>query len=101
VGVLAGVGLVAESSLEQLSTCLSGAACSPFGTEEESGRFATGLTFGGDLVWEATRHMSVLPQFRVVWVDRGQIFAARDTSVISLGLNQVSYRASIGIRLGR
>lgn len=106
VGGVAGLGLVAESSLEQISTCQLAPpyVCSAFGAEKESTRFATGLTVGGDLAWEATPHLSVLPQFRLVWVDRGNPVASNNSSedsiLISLGLNQVSYRASIGLRVG-
>ena len=102
VGGLAGVGMVAESALYQLTSCPFGPldACSAFLAETESTRLATGLTVGGDIVREATPRISVVPQFRVVWVDRGKIWASRDTSVISLGLNQVSYRAGIGVRVG-
>jgi hypothetical protein len=106
LGGLAGAGVVSESSLDQISTCQLAPpyTCSVFGAESESTRLATGLTVGGDLVWEAIPRISVLPQFRLVWVDRGKIFGPNnsfdDTNLISLGLNQVSYRASIGIRFG-
>ncbi len=103
VGALAGAGVVVGSSLDRFSQCPFGSpnACSPFGPEQETTRTACGTAVGGDVVFHATRHLGVLSEFRVVWVDRGgepASASAQNLTFVSLGLDSVSYRARFGLR---
>jgi hypothetical protein len=101
-GILAGAGIVFASSLDGMSSCNfdTRIPCTPFSPEQETTRSALGATLGSDVVIQATRHLSVVPQFRVVWVGRGDPASSSggDRDVVSLGLDQPSYRAAIGIR---
>jgi hypothetical protein len=103
VGILGGAGLVFASSLDRISTCNfdTRIPCAPFSPEQEATATALGAALGGDVVVQATRHLSVVPQFRVVWVGRGDLASlshAVNPSVVSLGLDQLAYRAAIGLR---
>jgi hypothetical protein len=103
-GILAGGGIVFASSLDRISSCNfdPGIPCTPFGPEQEATRSAFGATIGSDLVIQATRRLSIVPQFRVVWVDRGEDPAsanATDRPFVILGIDRVSYRAGIGLRV--
>jgi hypothetical protein len=102
-GILAGGGIVFASSLDQISSCnfAPRIACTPFSPEQEATRSALGATLGSDVVIQATRRLSVVPQFRVVWVGRGGDPASSsgdDYGFVTLGLDRFAYRASIGLR---
>jgi hypothetical protein len=104
VGILAGAGMVFESSLDQISTCNFDPhiPCTPFSPEPEATRSAFGATVGGDVTIQATRHLSIVPQVRVVFVDQGEDPAtsnATDHPFVVLGIDRVSYRAGIGLRM--
>jgi hypothetical protein len=99
IGLAAGGGVVFASSLDRVSTCNFDPhiPCGVFGAEEETTRAALGVTVGGDVVIQATRHFSFVPQFRFVWVSRGEPASSSD-DVVTLGVDQFVYRAGIGLR---
>jgi len=101
-GIMAGGGFVFASSLDRISLCNFDAQipCSPFSPEQEATHTSVGATIGGDLVIQATRHLGVVPQFRVVWTGRGGEPASSisDHDFVTLGLNRLTYHAAIGLR---
>jgi hypothetical protein len=102
-GILGGGGLVLASSQDQFSYCSFDPpfACTPFSPAAAATRSALGATVGGDVVVQTTRRLSVVSQFRMVWVGRGGDPASsdsQDSSFVTLGLDRVSYRAGIGLR---
>jgi hypothetical protein len=104
VGVLGGAGIVFASYLDRFSYCNfdSSIACTPFSPEQESTRTAFGATLGGDVVIQTARRVSLVSQFRLVWIDRGpdpSSAQGQDFSFVTLGLDRVAYRAGIGLRV--
>jgi hypothetical protein len=102
-GIMAGGGFVFASSLDQISSCNFDVRipCSPFSPEQEATRSSLGATIGSDLVIQATRHLGVVPEFRVVWTGRGGEPASSshdNLDFVTLGLNRLTYRAAIGLR---
>ncbi|HMJ86302.1 MAG TPA: hypothetical protein VK504_24160, partial [Vicinamibacterales bacterium] len=103
-GILAGGGLVFASSLDRISSCNFDAKipCSPFSPEQEETQTSVGATIGGDVVIQATRHLGVVSQFRVVWTGRGGEPGSSTSSVnhdfVTLGLNRLTYHPAIGLR---
>lgn len=103
-GMLAGAGIVFVNSLDRTSTCNFdfNIPCGPFGPEQEATRPVLGATVGGDVVIRTTDRLSIVPQFRVVWVNRGQDVNAgspADQPFVILGIDRVSYRGGIGLRV--
>lgn len=100
-GVLGGAGVVFQDSADQVSTtCFDPRnSCSSMGASQETTtRPAFAFTAGGDVVIDLARHVSVVPQFRIVWVNRG----TRDgesPSGPTLGVNSPGYRGGIGLRI--
>jgi hypothetical protein len=101
VGMVAGAGIVFESSLDRVSECRFGGSCGPFGPEQEVTRTAFGAMIGGDVLVQVGRHLSVVPQFRIIWVDdRGEPTSASSTALpfVTLGLDRIAYRAALALR---
>jgi hypothetical protein len=103
-GALAGAGIVFANSLDRTSTCNfdPNMPCSPFNAEQEETRPLLGATVGGDVTIRAADRLSIVPQFRVFWVNRGQDVnagSAADHTFVILGIDRVSYRAGIGLRV--
>jgi len=104
VGLLAGAGIVFANSLDQTSTCNFDPSipCSPFGPAQEQTRPNLSATGGVDVAVQATHHLSVVPQFRLFWVNRSQDVtsgSAEDRSFVILGIDRVSYRGVVGLRV--
>jgi hypothetical protein len=103
VGVLGGAGIVFANSLDRTSTCNFDPTipCSPFGPEQEQTRPLLGATLGGDVAVQTIERLSIVPQFRVFWVNRSQDVSGSpaDRSFVILGIDRVSYRIGIGLRL--
>jgi hypothetical protein len=103
-GLLAGAGIVFANSLDRTSTCNFDPSipCSPFSPEQEKTRPLLGATVGGDVVIQTTRRLSIVPQFRLFWVNRDQDVtsgSAADHPFVILGIDRVSYRGGIGLRV--
>lgn len=103
-GLLAGGGIVFPSTVDQKSTCNfdDNIACAPFAPDQEMTHSLFGATIGGEVAIQATGHLSVVPQFRVVWVARGDassLTVAAEQPLASLGIDRVSYHAGIGLRV--
>jgi hypothetical protein len=103
-GILAGAGIVFANSLDRTSTCNfdSSIPCSPFSPEQEETRPLLGATVGGDVVIQTTHSLSIVPQFRLFWVNRSQDVnsgSAADHPFVILGIDRVSYRGGIGLRV--
>ena len=104
VGMLAGAGIVFANSLDQTSTCNFDPSipCSAFSPAQEATRPFLGATVGGDVAIQTTHHLSIVPQFRVFWVNRGQDVnsgSTEDHPFVILGIDRVSYRGGIGVRV--
>jgi hypothetical protein len=102
-GMLAGAGVVFANSLDRTSTCNFDFSipCSPFSPEQEQTRPLLGATVGGEVVIQTTHRLSIVPQFRLFWVNRGQDVnsgSAADRPFVILGIDRVSYRGGIGLR---
>jgi hypothetical protein len=100
--LVGGAGPVQESSLERAASGRYGSTLAtvvydPFGPETEVTNWTFGATFGADIIIKATRHLSVVPQVRVLTIPRGD-FEGGPASV-SFGLSAVVYRAGIGVRV--
>ena len=76
---------------------LNGTVLNPFGPENEVTRWTFGATFGADIIVEATRHVSVVPQVRVLTIARSD--ASATAASYTFGLSAVVYRAGIGVRV--
>jgi hypothetical protein len=103
-GLVAGAGIVFANSLDQTSTCNFDPTipCNSFSPEQEQSRHFLGAIVGGDVAIRATARLSVVPQFRVCWVNRGQDVnsgSATDRPFVILGIDRVSYRGGIGLRM--
>jgi hypothetical protein len=102
LGILGGGGFVFGSSIDQQSNCNFDPSipCAPFSAPKESTRTSLGATVGGDLAVQAAHGLAVVSQFRMVWVSRGgdPVSAGQNLGFVGLGIDSVSYRASIGLR---
>ena len=92
-GVAAGAGVVFESSLDRVSTCVDYPpfSCGPFSAEQETTRSALAVTVGGDAVIQVTRRLSLVPQFRVIWVRRGDPGSSFD-DLVTLGIDELAFQ---------
>jgi hypothetical protein len=103
-GIVAGGGMVFASSRDQVSTCNFDPRipCAPFSAEREATHSAFAAVVGSDVAVQITRRLSVVPQFRVVWVGRGGDPASSsfdaDFDFVTLGLDRLACRAALGLR---
>ena len=103
-GMLAGAGVVFANSTDRTSTCNFDPTipCSPFSPEQEATRPLLGATVGGEVAIQTTGRLSIVPQFRVLWVNRSQDVAsgtAADHAFVILGIDRVSYGGGIALRV--
>jgi hypothetical protein len=102
IGILGGGGFVFANSIDQQSNCNFDPSipCTPFSAPTESTRTSLGATVGGELAVQAAHRLAVVSQFRMVWVSRGgdPESAGQNLGFVSLGIDSLSYRASIGLR---
>jgi hypothetical protein len=103
-GMLAGAGVVFANSLDRTSTCNFDPTipCSPFSPEQEATRPLLGATVGGEVAIQTTERLSIVPQFRVLWVNRSQDVTsgtAADHAFVILGIDRVSYGGGIALRV--
>jgi hypothetical protein len=101
--VLGGVGLVFGSDLERTSTCNFDPSipCRPYTPEQDVKQTSLAATAGSEVGVRIAPHLFIAPQFRVIIVNRGdQLGSNQDRSgpLVSLGIDRVSYRGSIGLR---
>ena len=98
LGLMGGAGLVQQRSRERTSFGQFGPpyAFGPFGDEQVVSRWTWGATGGADLSVQATRHVAIVPQFRVLFIDRGVGVAGIDA--FAFGFKSLGYRIGIGIR---
>jgi hypothetical protein len=97
IALVGGGGQGQESSLQKTAPTVSGSTTSiPFGNQLEVTRWAFGSTGGAELIIQATRHIAVVPQFRVVGIDRGSVTSG--SPFASFGLGSFAYRGGVGVR---
>jgi hypothetical protein len=96
VGLVGGGGSVQQSSLERVAEGHFGSyTFGPFGLERDVSRWTWGLTGGVDVSLQAARHVSIVPQFRVLAIDRGHVI---DGDVFAFGFSTVVYRYGVSLR---
>lgn len=103
-GILGGGGIVFPSTVDQKSTCNFdfNIPCTAFVPDQEMTHLLFGAIIGGEVAIQATDHLSIVPQFRAVWVARGDsssLTVAAEQPLASLGIDRVSYHAGIGLRV--
>jgi hypothetical protein len=98
VGFAGGGGLVRGSSLDRVSLLDSRSdTYGPFSDEKEATSLTMGLIGGADLAIQANRHVSVVPQFRMLVILRGDTKNGNGLFA-DLGLPTVVYRIAAGVR---
>jgi hypothetical protein len=95
----AGAGLIKQTALERRATYIQGTffEFGPFGDLRHVSSSRVGFTGGAEVAIKATRHLSVVPQFRLLYVPRGDKVYAPN-SFTSLGLNSLSSRIGASVR---
>ena len=95
-----GAGLVQQRSQERISPGQFGTYIfGPFGDEHLVSRWTWGATGGADLSVQAARHVAIVPQFRVLFIDRGRKYAeVAGVDVFGFGFDSLGYRVGLGIR---
>jgi len=95
--VVGGAGPVQQSSVERTAeaTNFPSLTFGPFGPEREVTEWAWGGMAGAELIIRVARHVSVVPQLRVVGIARGDV---TNFTFASYGLNTSVYRAGVGVR---
>ncbi len=96
--LVGGAGIVRGSSLQRVSEGRFGSnTFGPFGDEREVTGQMIGAMLGADLVAAATRHVSVVPQFRMLTIRRGSVISG--IPFASFGLNTIVAGGAVGIRV--
>ena len=100
LGLTAGAGLVQQRSRERISFGqFNSTNFGPFGDEQLVSRWTWGATGGADLSVQAARHVTIVPQVRVLFIDRGRMNAeVAGVDVFGFGLDSFGYRFGVGIR---
>ena len=97
--LVAGGGLVHQSSLERTALGrfgTTGYTFGPFGDELDVTRWTWGATGGLDLPVRVGSRLSLVPQLRVLVIDRGDITGALPFP--TFGLPKVTYRGGLALR---
>lgn len=100
VELVAGGGLVRQSSVERVADGRFGSTgytFGGFGAEQEVTRTTWGVAGGLDLPFAVGARASIVPQARVIYVDRGDI--TQLPGFPALGLPDVTIRIGAGLRL--
>lgn len=98
VGVVAGGGLVRGSSLDRVSVLDTRSnTYGPLSDETETTGLTMGVMGGADLAIQTSRHVSVVPQFRMLVIPRGDPKNGRGFFA-DLGLPTLVYRIGVGVR---
>jgi hypothetical protein len=96
--LVAGFGINRASSLQRIAfPQFPSLAFGPLGAEEDVTHIGLAGAVGADFEIHAARHLSVVPQFRVLVVPHGSV--RNGGTFPSFGLNTVVYRFGIGIRV--
>jgi hypothetical protein len=101
-GLLAGPSVVLEDTLQRraerdfLTFPGSQPDFGPYGPQTRVTRWAFGLTFGADLAVDIARHVSVVPDIRIHWINRA---AGNGSASGHLALEPLVIRPGVGIRL--
>ena len=96
----AGGGLIQQNALERYAHLVAGSLTvfGPFGDLQSTSQVKFGFTGGAEVSVETARHLSVVPQFRMLYVPRGNsVYDAADPFG-TLGINRVSTRIGVSVR---
>jgi hypothetical protein len=98
--LVGGAGVVSGNSLERIArgTVGSTSLFDPFGNEQSVSGHMLGMTAGTDLAFETSRHVVVVPQFRLLMIARGGIPDKSKSFFANLGLPSIVYRLGISVR---
>ncbi|MGD9903132.1 MAG: hypothetical protein AB7U83_06650 [Vicinamibacterales bacterium] len=99
VALVAGAGLVHQSALERTAPGrfgVTGYTFGPFGPDVAVSRWGRGAMAGIDVSTRVSPRVSIGPQFRLLYTDRGDIAAIPDFR--SFGIPKVTYRIGLMIR---
>jgi hypothetical protein len=69
----------------------------PFGDETTQSSLGFGATFGAEVAVEVTTRVHIVPQFRVVVIDRGSVTTSNKLFA-TFGFDKVVYRAGASVR---
>jgi hypothetical protein len=97
LSLVAGAGAVRQDGIERRRPAIGFTGTyGPFGPEVQSTRWTWGVTAGIDAAIPLGPRLSVVPQARAVYVERGETFEA--TEFADLGFPAISYRVAITLR---
>ena len=93
-------GLVFQDALERVAQGLPNTTTQygPFGDLTDSTSLTIGGTGGAELSIQVQRHLSVVPQFRVVYIQRGDFKGTNASSFANLGLDRLTTRIGVSVR---
>ena len=99
IELVGGFGINRGSSLQRVATLQfpSFSTFGPFGAEDEVTHTSIAATAGADFPIDAARHLSVVPQFRVLVLPHGSVRTGGNFA--SFGLNTMVYRFGVGLRV--
>ena len=99
LSVVAGAGVVHQDGIERRAPAIGigfAGPYGPFGPEVQTSRWTWGATAGVDLALPLGARVSLVPQVRAVFVERGETFEADEFA--DLGLPAFSYRLALTLR---
>jgi hypothetical protein len=101
LALIAGPSVIREDTLQGTAFAPFGSNnFGPFGPDTSLTRWTVGLTVGADLGIQVSRHMQVVPQIRMHWVERASLDSGNDSTSALLGLSSWMIRPAVGVRVG-
>lgn len=97
--LVGGFGFDRESALQRFAPSVPPTfdVLGPFGAQSAVARTTIAAEAGADFVLDTVRHLSVVPQFRVLVMPRG---GPSGVDFANFGLSTIVYRFGVGLRLG-
>lgn len=96
---IAGPSVIREDTLQHLEFFPFGS--NDFGPERSLIRWTVGLTFGANVGVQVSRHVQVIPEIRLHWIERVDVDpTSPDNSHAFLGLSSWVIRPAVGVRVG-
>jgi hypothetical protein len=108
IELVGGLGINSGSSLQRAAKGQFGSGTyAPFVAEDDRRQTSLAATAGVDVPIDVARHLSVVPQFRVLILPRGDMLELplrdvldREPAFASFGLDNIVYRYGLGLRVG-
>jgi hypothetical protein len=100
IALVGGPGVIREDTLQRTAYAPFGSAnFGPYGPETPLTRWTVGVTVGADVGVQVSRHVQVVPQVRLHWVDRASIGSGDSGASAALSLGSLVIRPAIGARV--